>query len=212
MNSEEYNWFVNLVKDRHNELDLSFEQAEKIYQYEQIKGAYSDKHYFSVWEEWDYEWTTFKEILYPNQLNKYEQFLSENSKRHIQNLIEDDTKITNQILYHQELLSFYEDQFVPDFFKSPFTLSVLINEKSKIKYLKAEYRRFLIENRTEILTHHFRHYRTYMPNTLKLSLVRHKLSCVHPDYRSFQHQMDKPTRAVSEYLKVKYRHLPEETA
>lgn len=193
-------------------LDLNFEQAEKVYKYEQIKDTYSDKHYFSVWEEWDYELTTFKEILDPDQLNKYEQFLNENTKRYIQHLMEDDTNVTNQILYHQELLSFYEDQFLPDFFRSPVILfGLLLKVKSKKEYLKAEYKRFLNENRTEIITHHFRHYRTYMPNTLKLSLLRHKLSCVLPDYRSFQHHMDEPTRAVADYLISRFQHLPEET-
>ena len=37
MTPEEYQWHINLVKDRHQALDLTFEQAEKVYKYEQEK-------------------------------------------------------------------------------------------------------------------------------------------------------------------------------
>ena len=44
-------WHVNLVQGRYQYLNLTYEQAEKIYKYEQDKDTYSDKHFFSAWEE-----------------------------------------------------------------------------------------------------------------------------------------------------------------
>lgn len=212
MTPEEYQWYINLVKDRHHALDLTFEQAEKICKYEQDRDTYSDKHYFTPWEECDYEFTVFREILGKDQIVVYEKFLAENTKRYEQGLIEEDSKKRNEILYHQELLDYYENILLPDLFKNPFIgFGWLLSDREKIEYLKSEYRRFLNDTKKEILINHFRNYRTFKPNELKLSLLRHKLICVLPDYRHFRSQMDNPTKAVCEYLVPKIKYLPDET-
>ena len=214
MTTDEYQWYVNLVRDRHQSLNLTFEQAEKIYRFEQDKNIHSNKHFFSVWEEWDYELTTFSEILNDEQLKIYKTFLKKNIRGYEQSLIEQDNKKTNEIAYHEKLLDFYETHFLPEFFKHPFLMlhfGWLHNEKPKIEFLKAEYKRFLNERKKEILTSHFRHSRTFQPNELKASLLRHKLSYVIPSYTFFKHQMDEPTKAVACYLNEKLRYLPEKT-
>ena len=210
-----YQWYVKLVQERHQYLNLTFEQAEKIYKFTQDNElTHSNKHFLSIWEEWDYELTTFSEILSDEQLNIYNTFLKKNIQGYEQNLIEQDNKKTNEIAYHEKLLDFYETQFLPEFFKDPSLMlhfSWLSNEKSKIEFLKAEYKRFLNDRRQEILTSHFRHNRTFKPNELKVSLLRHKLSYVLPSYTSFKHQMDEPTKAIACYLKEKLRYLPDKT-
>lgn len=212
MTHEEYQWYINLVKDRHHALNLTFEQAEKVYKYEQDKDTYSDKHFFSTWEEWDYEKTTFREILNDEQFKIYETFLDENIQRYEESLKEQDNEKTNEIAYHEELMNFYETQFLPDFFKDPFLgFGWLLNDKAKIEYLKKEYQRFLNDTKKEILTSHFRHNRTFKPNELKASLLRHKLFYIFPNFSYFRHQMDDPTKAVAHYLKTKLRHLPDKT-
>lgn len=212
MTPEEYNWCINLVKDRHHTLNLTFEQAEQVHRYEQEKNTYSDKHFFSVWEEWDYELTTFREILNEEQIKVYEEFLHANRKLYEQNLIEHDIERANEISYYEELIKFYEENFLPDLLKGHFIrFGWLFSDKNKIEYLRNEYKCFLSDAKKEILTSHFRHNRTFKPNELKLSLLRHKLCCIFPDYGSFKHGMDEPTRAIANYLKIKVRHLPEET-
>lgn len=196
--------------DRHHGLDLTFEQAENVYQFEQDRDRYSDKYYFSFWEEGDYDLTAFKEILNDEQLKKYGALSKENEEQYKRSLIEEDSEKTNEILYNQELLDYYENQFLPDIFKSPLIELSWLNDKSKIEYLRAEYKRVLNDTKKELLTTHFRNYRSYKPNELKLSLLRHKLSCVLPDYGYFKHQMDQPTRVVADYLEPKTQHLPEE--
>lgn len=214
MAPDEYQWYVKLVQDRHQYLSLTYEQAEKIYRFEQDKDIYSNKHFFSFWEERDYELATFSEILNDEQLRIYKTFFKKGIEGYERSLIELDTKKANEIAYNEELLNFYETQFFPEFFKDPFHLlhfGSFYNEKSKIEFLKAEYKRFLNDTKREILTSHFRHSRTFQPNELKVSLLRHKLSCVLPSYISFKQQMDEPTKAVTYYLKQKLRYLPDKT-
>lgn len=210
MTPEEYQWHINLVKDRHYALNLTFEQAEKVYKYEQDKDTYSETHYFSAWEEWDFELSVFKEILNEEQFKNYETFLEENIRRYEQNLIELDNEKTNEIAYYEEQINFYETQFLPDFFKDPFLhFGWLLNDKAKIEYLRTEYKRFLNDTKKEILTSHFRHNRTFKPNELKVALIRHKLSYIFPDYSYFKHRMDEPTKAVAHFLNLKLRYLPD---
>ena len=213
MTPEDYKWHINLVKDRHHALDLSFEQAEQIYQYEQDKDTYSQKHYFSVWEEWDYEISSFRQILTAKQLEGYEEYMNQNIKRHEQWLIEQDKEGTNEIAYNQELLTYYENEFLPDLFKDTFIFSFpkLHTDKIKIEFLKSEYRVFLNDRKKQILTEHFRHNRLFKPNELKAALLRHKLSYLWPDYSFFKHSCDEATRAVIDYVKKTIKQFPEQT-
>jgi len=207
-------WQLKALQTRYNatyDLVLTIGQAKKIYKYEQDRDTYSDKHFFSAWEEWDYELSTFKEVLNDEQFKTYETFLKENIQRYEQNLVELDNERVSEIAYNEELIDFYETQFLPDFFKDPFLLAfcLLSADKAKIGYLRTEYKNFLNDTKKAILTNHFRHYRTFKPKELKLSLLQHKLSYIFPDYDSFKHQMDKPTLAVAHYLKTKFKYLPD---
>jgi hypothetical protein len=211
MTSEEYQWHVKLIQGRYHDLNLTYEQAEQIYKYEEDKNTYSEKHFFSAWEELDYELATFKQILNPDQLYIYESSFNEHIQRYEKELIEQDNEKSIEIAYHEELIKFYETQFLPDFFKDPFILlfGSLHTDKAKIDYLKSEYKSFLNDSKKSILTSHFRNYRTFKPNELKASLLRHKLSYILPDYSSFKHQMDEPTTAVAAYLTSMLKHYPD---
>ena len=209
MTPEEYQWHINLVKDRHYALNLTFEQAEKVYKYEQDKDTYSDKHFFSSWEEWDYELTTFKEILDVEQFKIYENFLKKNIQNYEESLIEQDNEKDKEIAFYEEQINFYETKFLPDFFKDPLLrFGFLFNDKAKIEYLRAEYKRFLNDTKKEILSSHFRHNRTFKPNELKVALLQHKLSYLFPNYSYFKHQMDEPTKAIVYFINSKLRNLP----
>jgi len=69
----------------------------------------------------------------------------------------------------------------------------------------------LNDTKKSILVSHFRHYRLFKPNELKVSLLQHKLSYLWPDYISFKHSMDEATRAVDSYIKNKVKQFPETT-
>ena len=145
-----------------------------------------------------------------NRSKRYETFLNENIHRYEQSLVEQDTEKRNDIAYHEELINFYETQFLPDFFKDPVVrFGWLLNDKAKIEYLRTEYKRFLNDRKKEILTSHFRHNRTFKPNELKASLLRHRLSYILPDYGYFKSRMDEPTKAIAHFLNTKLRYLPD---
>ncbi len=210
MTPEEYQWHINLVKDRYHALDLTFEQAKKIFEYEQDKNTYSEKHFFSQWEEWDYELVTFKEILDAGQFKKYEKFLNKNILRYEKSLMEQDNEKHKEVAYYEEQINFYETKLLPDFFQDRVLhLGFFLYDKAKIEYLKAEYARFLIDTKKEILTSHFRNSRTFEPNKLKVALLRHKLLFIFPNYSYFKHQMDEPTKAIVHFLNSKFFCLPE---
>ncbi|MEO6720796.1 MAG: hypothetical protein ABIN67_10525 [Ferruginibacter sp.] len=208
MTPEDYQWHINLVKDRNHALNLTFEQAEQVYNFEEDKSIYSDKQFFSTWEEWDYEFATFKKILNPEQFAIFQQNIKNAVESYQQSLIEQDIENLKEIEFNNETIKYYEEQFLPDLFKDPvlYTFPWLSGDKAKIDYLKAEYKMFLDDSKKEILIQHFRHNRIFKPNQLEVSLLRQKLSYLWPDYSSFKTQMDEPTKAIAEYLmhKLKY--------
>ncbi|GAA4330978.1 hypothetical protein [Flaviaesturariibacter amylovorans] len=206
---EDYAWSVKLVQDQHGYLGLSFEQAEKIYRFEQEKDTWSDKHFFSAWEEWDYELTTFREVLNETQLEAYMAALSERIRNHVHQLKSGDPEREREVRYHEELTAFYETQLLPELYSDVILrFGWLMGEQAKIEYLRAEYKRFLNDGRKSILISHFRHNRSFMPVTLTSDLLRHRLTALLPDYHSFRQVMDEPTRSVATCIEKKVRHLP----
>ncbi|RPD43408.1 hypothetical protein [Paracnuella aquatica] len=212
MTHTEQRWHVDLVRDRYQYLNLSYEQAEKVHMFEQDKDIYSDKHYFTAWEEWDFEATAFQDILNEEQFATYNAVLNETIQRYEKGLIEQDNQDLRESAFYEDLYNYYQQHFVPDFFMGPFLgLIWLPVDTTKIDFLRAEYKYFLNDSKKELLTSHFRHNRRFKPNQLKGSLLRHKVACIFPDYHSFKHRMDEPTKATSQYLKAKILQLPEET-
>jgi len=210
--SEDYQWSVNLVRDRYAYLNLTFEQAELIYKYELERDTNSDKYYFSQWEEWDFELTSFQEILEVEQWNMYQNIHRESLEKYSKNLVEQDDKSQSDIDFNSDLISFYVSKFLPDIRADIFLkFGWLQRETSKIEYLRREYKSFLNDTKKEILTSHFRHYKVYRPKGLKASLLQHKLSCIFPDYVRFKHVMDDPTKSVAAYLEARVKTLPPET-
>lgn len=193
---------INLVKQRYGHLSLTDHQAQQVFQFEQENRFSSMKHYFSNWEELDYEWTTFKEILNEEQWQLFEQHFYQRKQSLENNFIEADMATIKELEFHQELLHYYKNNALPELLTHHSKIfDILFQEEyAKMQYLKNEYKKYLKENRRMTLTTHFRHYRTFRPNELKNSLLRHELSCVLPEYSYFKHQMDRPTRMIGKYL------------
>jgi hypothetical protein len=120
MGKEEYKWHVRLVQDRYHIYKLTFKQAEQVYKYEKERDIYSGQHFFSAWEEWDYEQTVFEKIFKVDQYNRYKENLSENKGRYEKELVEQDKEKIKEITYFEDRLIFFEKEFLPDFFKDIF--------------------------------------------------------------------------------------------
>lgn len=207
MSTDEHKWEVKTVEERNPHLSLSFEQADKIWQYEQGKSGNSN---FSLWEELDYELYVYGNILDSQQLAIYEKHRNRIIEINIASLTEQDKWGVNGIKNARDMLEFY-GSLVPAFFNDPSSFSrgwlLDVDTKTKENFLCAEYQKFLFSQKKHIISNHFRHYRTYQPKTLDALLLRHKLSCVWPDCSGFIQEMDEPTEAVLKFLKDKVQYF-----
>ncbi len=212
MDAEEYKWRVNLDKSRLEYLNLTFEQAEKVYAHEEEKRIASEHHFFSDWEEWDYDLSMFREILDAAQFERFERRHIENIRRYEKALVDGDKPNTVDIAYTRDIQDFYEQRLLPAFQKNKYGQPFLgaSMEGAKVDYLRKEHQKFLQEQKKKMLTQHFRHYRSFKPNALALSLQKHKLRCTFPDYPYFKHYMDAPTKAVATYLESRFQNLTDD--
>jgi hypothetical protein len=209
MTPDEYQWNVSLVKDRYQTLNLTFEQAALVYKFEKEKTGLSNKHYFSAWEEWDYDLFFFKKILSPEQFSIFEQEKNKAIENYRLEEIRLDANEEKEIELLTEQVKYYKEQFLPDFFSHPVCeiSTSFWNDKAKIDLLRTEYKSFSADTKKFMLTQHFRHYRTCKPNQLEAALLWHKLSYLWPDYFSFKAQMDFPTKTIAEYIEQKVKHV-----
>lgn len=207
-------WEIEVLQNRYKEMfgiEISKVQAEQIFLFEDEKRRGSAKYFFSVWEDWDYEWASLKKILTDEQFTLFEKHYQEGLETYRLQLINEDENCLNEIAFLKEKIKYYEEQFLPGLFKDLYFSSLLqlSGEKAKIDFLKAEYKNYLNDSKKKILSNHFRQYRTYKPNELEVSLLRHKLSYLFPNYLSFKSNMDEPTLVVGDYLKQKFKFLQE---
>jgi hypothetical protein len=120
-----------------NGIDLTKDQAEKVFLYEQEKNSGASKYFFSIWEELDYEEVKFREILTSSQFESYM------SKRPIQlmqieeSLIENDKQYLPQLNAAEERLDYYKNILVPSLRKNLMLFYTVFNsEKEKVDFLK----------------------------------------------------------------------------
>lgn len=200
-----------MVQSRYQPYNLTFEQAEAIHQFEQERDAHdlSWKHFFSQWEEWDFEMVSFREILKEEQLALYLSNHEAEVKAYEKQLVEQDNSETQmkQLAYATRMLDYYRNELIPGLWKSEelrrYVSIAGIGENNKLNYLKEELKKYLPGIRKQILVNHFRQNKTYRPNELKCALLRHSINDVWPDYASFYHSMDTPSRAVADFLNDK---------
>ncbi len=213
MSQEAKKELINLVKVRYQYYNLSFKQAEQIYEFENNKHLFSVKHMLSEWEEMDFEWTLFREILNPKQWVLYEPEYNRRKKEYENNLLEMDKSSIREIQFHLELLQYYKNIFLPELLKKNSfreTFIYHIGELPKLEFLKVEFKKYLQETRDMLFKEHFRHNRTFRPNELTNSLIRHEISYVFPEYSQFKHHMDHPTKMVATYLFEKMKNSQDE--
>jgi len=199
---------IGFVQARYHQVNLSPQQAEKVLRYESMKGSDSRTHMFSAWEEWDFEYSVFKDILNDDQMLQYHRRMEEIREMHIESLVEQDN--ANRIWADQmrEKTDYLKNKLIPSILSDILSFAKLSmgHDRSKIEYLKANYKSFLHDRRKQILVNHFRFNKTYAPIQLKSALLGHYASCLLPNYTAFESWADEPTRAVAEFFKTKLPH------
>ena len=210
MTPEEYTWTINLVKDRNQYLHLSYEQAEKIYEFEKMRDQQSGDNFFSAWEEFDFTQDTYQKILNEKQFKNYIKYHRENIKRYEQHLIESDIKLVTSIQYHEALIDFYKTKYIPGFYEEKFLFDTIIlsEHQAKISFIKEEYKISLAHERTKQISTHYRYNRLFRPYELKVAMLRHQLLEIVPNYSFFKTTFGKPMQATADFLLEKFRHIP----
>ena len=211
MTPEEYTWAINIVKDRNQYLHLSYEQAEKIYEFEKMRDQqYGDK-FFSAWEEFDFTQDTFQKILNEKQFKNFIKYHKENVKQYEQHLIKSDVKLVTSIQYHEALIDFYKTKYIPGFYEEKFLFDTIIlaEHQAKISFIKQEYKISIAHEKTKQISSHYRNNRLFCPNELKVTMLRHQLMEIVPNYSFFKTTFDTPMQATADFLLEKFRHIPE---
>lgn len=200
MSPEEFSWNVKLISDRYAHLQLTEEQATKIHQCHEEINTPSDKFFFSEWEERDYQFHVFREVLNLQQFATYKKGRQEGIKQYEKSLAEVDKQRFNEINYHANLLQYYTLHYLPNLIDDSVLAFISLNKfknREEISLLREGYTKFLINTKKELITRHFRYCRTFQPNGLKISLLHHQIHCLLPDYYSFRQQLDEATKKIA---------------
>jgi hypothetical protein len=202
----EQKWLIGQIKIRYG-LNLTTEQAEKIYQYEEVKDfpLPNFEPHFTFWEEMDFELSTFEKILNAEQLEIYQTYKNTELQHHEKSLIEQDKEYLKKTDYYKELLSYHINTLIPTLNEdiSLRMLTAISGETTKVEYLRACYKEFLARTKKEVVINHFRNYRHFSPNRLESTLLEHGISYQWPNYSYFKHKADEVTKGVLEYIKGK---------
>ena len=211
MKSEENKNAINFVRQRYHQLNLSIEQAEKVYQFEKLKDIHLTKYSFSTWEEEDFMLDNFQKILDEKQLKKITAWQNKNRQLHEQDLRESDKEEEKYLNYTRALIHFYEETVMPEFLKQKRHVDIAISiDKPKVDFLKQEYKKYLDAQKLNIVTSHYRHNKLFAPNKLQVNLLIHKVKHIIPGYAGFKNHIDKPTKAIADFLIKKYDFIPQQ--
>lgn len=204
MTHQNNDWEISSLQSRYKEtmkIELTDKQAEKVLLFEAEKSSGSSLHFFSVWEELDYEQDKFQEILTPTQFEDYLSGKPGRMKQIEESLIDHDQQYLPQLSAAEDRIVYYQEILIPALQKNLMLFSpVFYSVQEKIDFLKSEYKKHLADSKRRMLVKHYRHSRTFQPTVLKVSLLLHKQACLYPDYSAFKATMDVPTKAVADYL------------
>ena len=125
-----------------HDIDIDDEQAVKVIIYEKERDAGTDI-FFSPWEELDFEFVSFREILTPAQFEKYKSDVPRRLQEIGKGYIECDKSNLPYLKAAEERLEYYKNVFIPAVRKNLMMVLPIINfQKGKIDFLKATYLKY----------------------------------------------------------------------
>jgi len=203
MEDQNKKYKIGSVLIRWSDLKLTPEQAEKIVDFEEVQRPRSLNNILSDWEKWDYEFYIFSSILNPEQSRSYNNERNKRIREHEQELVESDNSdiILRGIERATKEINYLETDFLPAISKKFHRYhSIKDPYQTKYSFLKAEFKNYLDERRSEIISNHFRYNRGFQPNTLNKELLAHKIEAMYPRFAAFEKKMDDVTKSVVEFL------------
>jgi hypothetical protein len=115
--SEIDDWEFEVIQKRYHVthgLKLTIDQAKGVYEYEQLRDTPSDKHYFSIWEEFDFEFATFQSILTAEQFEDFKKKHEESIRLNEQQVAQQDQQYIKQLEAAKDFLLYYQSKLLPD--------------------------------------------------------------------------------------------------
>lgn len=213
MSPEEFDWHLKLIQERYARSTLSQKQAEKVWEFENPPFIIPQKHYFSSWEELDYELYVFKKILTQKQFSLYKKDHEIRVRNLEKSYKKGDANYVKQVEYQQAFLEYSRTHFWPDLYNDYFLFrsSEFQWYHLEINYLKAAYKNYLQNLRIELLSQHFREFRQTQPTLLALTMLRYESYHLWPDFFSLEPTLNEPGKSAANYLIQKKIRFPDET-
>ncbi|MBZ4187412.1 hypothetical protein [Niabella beijingensis] len=188
------------IKQQYSSYQLTDEQAVRIWKHYNATASISAENWLTKWEQYDYDHHIFKKILDAEQFALYQKKRTADIEHTIAFLKQQDEKIKPNIDYQQELLTYYADIYIPQLLQVTLKYPLPFNEyRSKIHFIKEEYRSFLNESKRMTAIQHFRNYRSYSPDLFQLHMLDVQLLHVMPNYQKFNVAADTPTQAALQF-------------
>ncbi|HXO76680.1 MAG TPA: hypothetical protein VN824_15615 [Puia sp.] len=206
-------WEIEMIRKRDRELGLSPAQAEKIWHFENDdKGLHPPGDHFSFWEEWDYKYDFYRDILSAEQLVIYQDQTAMAIKLYEDSLIKRDEDLQDRLAFMEEWVEWLKEFRVRFLRESLSTGIPVYFHRAKAEYLAAEYRQFLIRSKKKALINHYRHHRLFAPNTLRHAMLYQEVMSIWPSYSIFFETADAAVRAVGSFLLDHYSTMIRENA
>jgi hypothetical protein len=216
MDPHERELSLKVMRHRYPELGLSDEQAVKMLELEDSVNVSSfdvgrGLETFSVWEQQVYELDTARSFLTDEQLASYEKRQRTDAEEHEAHLKDQDTGEAKEVVLSEEYAKWLKEDFLPTMRREMIHVPIVFfMEKEKIAYLRAEYQRYLAVSRQNALVSHYRQFRGFAPNNLKIRLLREERLGLLPAYEQFILGADEAVKSVGAFLLDKYRSFAEQ--
>jgi len=158
--NEEYKWLVNLVRERNPHLNLSFEQAKNIYEYEE-----TDFEFTTVWKEIDRDKQFMKSILTENQFQIYLKDLTQRIKRQEESINNDEKRTIKEIEFLKQHKQLIQEEYLPPILEisTEFNKCFSISDKNKLSVIQKKYKEAIIVERETTKIELFNHYKNLNP-------------------------------------------------
>jgi hypothetical protein len=198
MSEYEYTWHKNRLERIYRLSDLTLSQVESMIGFEEEESPFSHKYHFSIWEEFDFQKSSFAKFLRPDQLALFKAEIARSVEETEVDMREKDVEYKKDIVFTQRLIKYHKEVFVPEI---GIEFQIQLNHirrglENKMRYLQSEYADFCKHEKKRILVEHFRNYKDFSPNLLGLSLLRIELNTLWPEYATFEATFDDSTKSI----------------
>lgn len=113
MSEYEYTWHKNRLQRIYRLSDLTLPQVESLISFEEEESSLSNKYHFSIWEELDFQQSSFAKFLQPEQLALFRAEIAKSIENTEFDIRRKDVEFKGDIEFTQQLIKYYKEVFLP---------------------------------------------------------------------------------------------------